>query len=148
MATTLTLITVVAVPIFIALLGLFIAPSVARRQTDKRVKEAEERQVLKDKEAEVRQARKEQEAAERQAIKEKAQQDAALQYLEKIVALREFFAVETARQKQITDGEMDRANAEIARTRDEIGRAKEKIDQLSDRIEELKATVTQLASRP
>jgi type II secretory pathway pseudopilin PulG len=141
MATTLTLITVVAVPIFIALLTLFIAPSIARRQTDRRVKEAEEKQATKDREVEAKQARKEQEAAERQAIKEKAQQEAALQYLEKIVALREFFAVETARQKQVTDGEMDRANAEI-------GRAKEKIDRLSDSLEEVKATLAKvLASR-
>jgi hypothetical protein len=141
MATTLTILTVVAVPIFIALLTLFIAPSVSRRQTDKRLQEADAKQALKDQEAEIKQARKEQDAAERETIKERARQEAAVQYLEKIVALREFFAVETARQKQITDGEMDRANAEI-------GRAKEKIDRLSDSLEEVKATLAQvLASR-
>jgi lipopolysaccharide export LptBFGC system permease protein LptF len=141
MATTLTLVTVVGVPIFIALLTLFIAPWVSRRQTDRRLRETEAKQALKEQEAEIKQSRKEQEAAEREIIKERARQEASVEYLAKIVNLRESFAVEIARQKQITDAEMDRANAEIAR-------AKERIDRLSDSLEEVRATLAQaLASR-
>lgn len=136
MATTLTLIIAVGVPLFIAVLTLFIAPSVSRRQTDRRLREQEERQ-----------AHKEREAAEQQIAVEKANAQAALKHLEKIVELREFFAVETARQKQVTDGELDRAKIEIDRTKAELDRATARIDQLSDRVEELKATVAQFAAR-
>lgn len=147
MATSLTLVAAIGVPVFIAVMTLFIAPAVSRRQTDKRLREQDEKQVRKDRETEEKQVRKEREEAERQIAVEKAIAKAAIEHLQKIIELREFFAVETARQKQVTDGEMDRAKIEIDRTKSELDRATARIDQLSDRVEELKATVAQFASK-
>lgn len=148
MATSLTLLAAIGVPVFIAVLTLFIAPTVSRRQTDKRLQEQEQKQAHKEREIEERQVRKEREEAERQIAVERAIAQAALEHLQKIVELREFFAVQTAQQKQVTDGEMDRARIEIDRTKAELDRATARIDQLSDRVEELKATVAQFASKP